>query len=116
MHDDADSAVTDAEHEMFAGVLSELFLGVLADYEPQGWFDAAVDLLSRGAAPKLWGSIIAAHAAGLRGDPRASAQAEAIDVLCIPGRKPAGPYDFPTELAVLVGSAGRCEHGSRAYR
>jgi Arc/MetJ-type ribon-helix-helix transcriptional regulator len=102
MQRDADAAVTDAEREMFAGVLSELFLGVLADYEPQEWFDAAVDLLSRGAAPKMWESIIAAHAAGHRGDPRASAQAEAIDVLCIPSRKPVGPYDFPTELAVLV--------------
>ncbi|HEU4561773.1 MAG TPA: hypothetical protein VFS20_28370 [Longimicrobium sp.] len=102
MQRDADAAVTDAEHEMFAGVLSELFLGVFADYESREWFGAAVDLLSRGAAPKLWACLTAAHAAGLRGDPRASAQAEAIDVLCVPDRKAAGPYDFPTELVVLV--------------
>ena len=102
MRNDADNAVVDAEHEMFATVLSELFLGVLGEYAPQEWCDAAVDRLSRGAAAKLWASINAAHAVGLRGDPRASAQAEAIDVLCLRGRKPAGPYDFPTELAVLV--------------
>ena len=102
MQHDAESAVSDGEHAMFAAVLSELFLGVLAEFAPQDWYDAAVDRLSRGAAPKLWASLIAAHAAGMRGDPRASAQAEAIDVLCLHGRKPAGPYDFPTEFAVLV--------------
>jgi Arc/MetJ-type ribon-helix-helix transcriptional regulator len=102
MRNDAETAVAEAEHEMFAIVLSELFLGVFGEYVPEPWYDAAVEMLSRGAAPKLWASLTAAHAAGLRGDPRASAQAEAIDVLCLRGRKPAGPYDFPTELAVIV--------------
>lgn len=102
MRNDAETAVNEAEHEMFATVLSELFLGVFGEYVPEPWYDAAVEMLSRGAAPRLWASLTAAHAAGLRGDPRAAAQAEAIDVLCVRGRKPAGPYDFPNELAVLV--------------
>ncbi|HEU4558704.1 MAG TPA: hypothetical protein VFS20_12680 [Longimicrobium sp.] len=102
MRNDADNAVVEAEHEMCAAVLSELFLGVLAEYAPGDWYDAAVDRLSRGVAPKLWASLTAAHAAGLRGDPRALVQSEAIDVLFLRGRQPAGPYDFPTDLAVLV--------------
>ena len=55
-----------------------------------------------GSPRRLPSSKTAAHAAGLRGDPRASALAEAIDVLCVPDRKAADPYDFPTELVVLV--------------
>ena len=102
MRNDAETAVNEAEHEMFATVLSELFLGVFGEYVPEPWYDAAVEMLSRDAAPKLWASLTAAHAAGLRGDPRALAQFEAIDVLFLRGRKPAGPYDFPAELAVLV--------------
>jgi Arc/MetJ-type ribon-helix-helix transcriptional regulator len=38
----------------------------------------------------------------MRMDPRAAAQAEALDVLCETGRKSSGEYDFPTELAVLI--------------
>jgi len=102
MHSAAESEVEGAEHEMFAQVLAELFLGVLSGYKPQAWYDTAVHRLSRGAAPKLWACLTTAHAAGMRIEPRAAAQAEAIDVLCGTGRKPSGEYDFPTELAALV--------------
>jgi hypothetical protein len=87
---------------MFADVLTELFLGVLAEHRPQPWFDTAVDWLSRGAAPKLWASLSVAHAAGLRIDPRAVAQAEAINLLCQPHPKPSDVSDFPTEFTALV--------------
>src|ERR1044071_395053 len=56
MRNDAETAVDGAEHERFATVLPGLFLGVLGEYVPEPWYDAAVDLLSRGAAPKLWAS------------------------------------------------------------
>ncbi|HET7462584.1 MAG TPA: hypothetical protein VFJ82_15125 [Longimicrobium sp.] len=102
MPTEAEAEVIAAEHEMFAEVLSEVFLGVLAEYEPQEWCETAVHRLSRGAAPKLLGSLVAAHAAGMRMDPRAAALAEAIELLCDPDRKRTGPYDFPTTLSVLV--------------
>ena len=65
MRNDAETVVDEAEHEMFATVLYELFLGVFAEYVPAPWYDAAVEMLSRDAAPKLWASLTAAHAAGL---------------------------------------------------
>jgi Arc/MetJ-type ribon-helix-helix transcriptional regulator len=102
MQSAAESEVVAAEHEMFAQVLAELFLGVLSGYKPRAWHDTAVHRLSRGTAPKLWACLTTAHAAGMRMDPRAAAQAEAIDVLCETERKPSGEYDSPTDLTVLV--------------
>ena len=102
MQSAAESEVVAAEHEMFAQGLAALFLGVLSGYKPRAWYDTAVHRLSRGAAPKLWASLTTAHAAGMRMDPRAAAQAEALDLLCETGRKSSGEYDFPAELAVLV--------------
>jgi len=93
MQSGAESEVVAAEHEMFAQVLAELFHGVLADYEPRAWHDTAVHQLSRGTAPKLWACLTMAHAAGMRMEPRAAAQAETIEVLCKTGRKPSGEYD-----------------------
>jgi len=102
MQNKAEAEVIAAEHEMFASVLAELFLGVLGEDEPQEWYDIAVRRLSRGASAKLWASLTTAHSAGMRMDPRAAAQAAALDVLCGRGREPSDQYDFPTELAVLV--------------
>jgi len=76
-----------AEHEMFADVLSELFLSVLGEHQWQPWFDAAVQRLSRGAAGPLWSSLTAAHAAGMRLDPLAAGQAAAIELLCAARRR-----------------------------
>lgn len=97
-----DVAAVKAEEAMFAEVLQELFLGALAVRAPEPWYEKAARRLSRTTSRKLLDSLAVAHEAGMRLEPRAAALAEAIDVLCVTGRNAAGPYDFPTELAVLV--------------
>lgn len=91
-----------AEREMFASVLEQAFLGVLAKRDPEAWYETAARRLSRGSARKLLDFFDTGHAAGSRQEPRAAALGDAIQLLCEPNRKAAGPYDFPTELAVLV--------------
>jgi antitoxin ParD1/3/4 len=95
-----------AEAEMFAEVLEEAFLGVFARRAPESWYEKAAARLSRGMSRKLLDCFNAAHAAGWRQESRVAGLGEAIQLLCEPDRKPAGPYDFPTELAVLVVTRG----------
>lgn len=99
---ECDAQVSSAEQEMFAEVLYELFLGVLAGGNPAPWFETAAWRLSRGSSPKLLETLQLAHAAGARMEPRAVALCEAIESLLLAERQPAATYGFPSELAVLV--------------
>lgn len=95
-----------AEGEMFANVLEETFLGLLARREPEPWYERAARRLSQGVARTLLDFFDAAHAAGVRQEPRAEGLAAATELLLDPDRKRAGPYDFPTDLAILVVTRG----------
>src|SRR5215212_7633430 len=99
---DALSEVVAAETEMFADVLNELFLGVLATVSGGASYGDAALLLSRGVSRKLLDAFNSVHASGLRLDTRAAGIAEAIELLFVQDRPALGPYDFPSELAVLV--------------
>lgn len=95
-----------AETEMFADVLEEMLLGVLGQRDAEPWYERAARRLSRGVAPTLLAFFDAAHAAGVRQQSRAEALAAATELLLVPDRKRAGPYDFPTDLAILVVTRG----------
>lgn len=99
---DGDAHVNAAEQEIFADVLYELFLGVLASGDPAPWFETAAWRLSRGSSPRLLEALQIAHAASARMEPCAVAVGEAIESLLLAERQPAATYDFPSELAVLV--------------
>lgn len=97
-----DLAGRDAEVKMFAEVLNEHFLGVLAQRDAEPWYERAAWRLSRGTSRSLLDSLSAAYAAGTRSEGHAEAMAAGIAVLCDRERQSAGPYDFPTPLAVLI--------------
>lgn len=95
---DALAEVVAAETEMFADVLNELFLGVLADAGGGVSYGDAALLLSRGVSRKLLDALYAVHASGLRLEARAAAIAEAIELLFVQDRPALGPTTFPASL------------------
>lgn len=100
-HEDTEGHVAAAELEMFADVLHELFLGLLAAAsDPPAWMEPAAWELSRSASPVLLNAITMAHATGMRLGPRAEGVAAAIEALMNGNR--VRLELFPSELAVLV--------------
>ncbi|HEU4559427.1 MAG TPA: hypothetical protein VFS20_16330 [Longimicrobium sp.] len=100
--DEIRDEVREAEQEMVATVLYEVFLDVLGQGDPVPWAEPAAWRLSRGASAAVLKGLRIAHAAGTRIGPCAAALGEAIESMLLTDRNRTGPRDYPTELAVLV--------------